>query len=79
MLDKSPFCKAQAGIERDNEMVQYLDINQRQSLFESLGQKLVGVARLCDARGVVMRKDHRCRIEGQPFLEDFARVNAGLR
>ena len=48
ILESSTFGKAQTRIKRDDEMVQYLDINQGQSLFKGLGQQLVGTARLCD-------------------------------
>jgi len=71
--------KAQSGRPGDDEMVKDLHVHQRKRLLEVAGQVLIGLARLRDARGMVMRKDHGGGIRPEGRLHDFAGVDARLR
>jgi hypothetical protein len=48
-------------------------------LLERLGQELVRAAGFRDARGLVVREDHRGGVMRQCDFDDFPRVDARLR
>ena len=66
-------------IAGDDEMVEHLDLDQRERLLQVARQELVRLARLRHARRMVVREDHRRRVDAQRRLDDLARVDAGLR
>src|SRR5258706_6729862 len=43
----------------DDEMVEHLNVDQSERAFQGAGEDLVGMARLADAAGEVMRANHR--------------------
>ncbi len=47
--EQSTFCETHHSGAGDYEMVQYSHVNQGKRLFQRLGQRLVGVARLANA------------------------------
>src|SRR6267143_5423169 len=50
------FGKGHRAAARDDEMVEHLDIDQGERAFQRAGEDLVGMARLRDTGGVVMRE-----------------------
>src|SRR5882762_9393669 len=72
------FGKGHRAAARDDEMVEHLDIDQGERAFQRAGEDLVGMARLCDPGGVVMRENHGRRVMPQGALHYLARVNARL-
>ncbi len=58
-------------------MIEHPHFDQIQRLDEAFGQGAVGLAGLGDAGGVVVAKNHRCRIVRQGAFDHLARVNAG--
>src|SRR6266704_5776469 len=63
----------------DDEMVEHLDVDERERGFQRSREDLVGVARLGDARGVVVSEDHGGRVVLERALHDLARIDARLR
>src|SRR5207247_993012 len=61
------------------EMVEHLHVDQGKRRLERPGENLVGMARLRDARGVIMREDDGRGVRSQRGLHDFPGVNARLR
>ena len=62
-----------------DEVIERPDVDERERLLQRLGQELIGTAGLGHARRMVVRKDHRRGIARERGLDDFARINAGLR
>src|ERR1700682_1702974 len=62
----------------DNEMVQHLYVDKRESFLQIARQQLVGLARLGRPRRVVVSEDYCGGIGGEGSLDDFARVDARL-
>src|SRR5256885_4864902 len=62
----------------DDEMVEHLNIDQSERAFKRACEDLVGMARLRDPGGVVMRENHGRRVVPQSALHHLARVNARL-
>src|SRR5712691_852362 len=56
------FGKGHGAAASDDEMVEHLNIDQSERAFQRAGENLVRMARLGDAGGVVMRKNHSRRI-----------------
>src|SRR5882762_7181214 len=62
----------------DDEMVEHLNIDQGERTFQRAREDLVGMARLCDTGGVVVRENHGRRVMPQGALDHLARVNTRL-
>src|SRR4029078_12657396 len=58
-LQEAALGEGHGGPGPNNEVVEHLDVHQRQGLLQGLGQRLVGAARFGNAGGVVMGKNHR--------------------
>ncbi len=58
-------------------MIEHPHVDQRQGVFQPLGQLTVGLARLGHARRVVVGEDHRRRVLRQGTLDHLPRVDAG--
>ncbi len=56
-------------------MIEDTNVHQCQCVLEPSGQRLVGMTRLGDTRGVVVKKDDGGRVDLQRPLNDDARVN----
>jgi hypothetical protein len=56
-------------------VVQYPDINQRQSALDPLRNTLISIARFRLTAGMVVCQDDRSSVRRQSCLEDFARVD----
>src|SRR5207244_3772757 len=78
-LQQSTLRERDGLIAGDDEVVEHLDLDQRERFLKIARQQLVGLARLRDARRMVVREDHRRRVDAQRRLDDLARVDAGLR
>src|SRR5882762_6169985 len=61
----------------DDEMVEHLNIDQGERTFQRAREDLVGMARLCDTGGVVVRENHGRRVMPQGALDHLARVDVG--
>src|SRR2546421_350723 len=72
------FGKGHRAAPCDDEMVEHLNIDQGQRAFQRAREDLVGMARLCDPGGVVMRENHGRRVMPQRALHHLTRVNARL-
>src|SRR5688572_1106926 len=79
ILHQSALGEGDRLVAGDDEVIQDLDVDERQRLLEAAGQQLVRPARLCRAGRVVVGEDHRRRVYLEGRLDDLARVNAGLR
>src|SRR5260221_328369 len=62
----------------DDEMVEHLDLDQRQGLLQVAREELVGLAGLRHAGRMVVGKDDCRGIDAQRRLDDLARVPAGF-
>src|SRR6266853_317513 len=69
------FGKGHRAAARDDEMVEHLDIDQGERAFQRAGEDLVGMARLRDTGGGVMREHHGRRDMPQGALHHLARVD----
>ena len=61
----------------DDEMIEDTNVKQSQSLFQSLRDEFVRLARFGNPRRVVVGKNHRSRIMVQSNFHHFAGINAG--
>src|SRR2546421_8897584 len=55
----------------NDEVIEGLDLDQRQRLLERLRQQLVGPAWLSNARRMVVREDDACGVVAKRGLHDF--------
>src|SRR5688572_21345376 len=78
-LDEPPLGERNRLVASHDEMVEHLDLDQREGFLEVSGEQLVRLARLRGPRGVVVREDHRRRVRRQRRLHHLARIDAGLR
>src|SRR5258706_12172504 len=62
----------------DDEMVEHLYVDQSERAFQGAGEDLVGMARLGDAGGGVMRENHRRAVMLELALHDLPTVKARL-
>src|SRR4029453_7157019 len=79
VLEEASLREGREPAARNDKMVERADIDERQCLLQRLRQQLIGTRGFGDARRMVVREDHRCRIACERRLDDFARINAGLR
>ncbi len=77
VLQEPSLREAERRVSRHDEVIEDLHVNQRQSLFEGLGQHFVGPARLSDPGRVVVGEDHGRRICGQSAFHDLSRCRVG--
>ena len=59
-------------------MIEHLDVDECERGFQRSREDLVGVARLGDARRMVVREDHRGGIVLERAFHDLARIHARL-
>ena len=57
-------------------MIEHADIDQRQRIAQAVGDQFVGLAGFRDARGMIVREDHRRCIAAQRLLDDLAGMDA---
>src|SRR5688572_10239523 len=79
ILHQSALGEGDRLVAGDDEVVQDLDVDERQRLLEAARQQLVRLAGLRRAGRVVVGKDHRRRVRLERRLDDLARIDAGLR
>ena len=79
ILHQSALGEGDRLVAGDDEVIEDLDVDERQRVLEAAGQQLVRLARLRRAGGVVVGEDHRRRVHLEGRLDDLPRVNAGLR
>ena len=79
MLEQTPLGERDDAVPRHDEVVERADVDQRERLLERRGQKLVRARGLRDAARMVVREDDAGRVVRERRLDDFARVDAGLR
>src|SRR5438552_10368417 len=78
-LSQQPaFGKGHRAAACDDEMVEHLNIDQGERTFQRACEDLVGMARLCDTGGVVVRENHGRRVMPQRALHNLSRINTGL-
>src|SRR5262245_13553348 len=75
---KSRFGERHCGAASDDEMVEDLDVHERERALERIGEYLVGLAGLGDAGRVIMRKDHRGGVVPERAFHDLAGIDARL-
>src|SRR5437773_4447688 len=73
------FGKGHGAAACDDEMVEHLNIDQGERALQRACEDLVGMARLGDPGGVVMRENHGRRVMPQGALHHLARVDTRLR
>src|SRR5207248_8464551 len=78
-LEEATFRERGKPTSGDDKMVERPNVDQRQRLLERLREKLVRARRFRDARWMIVGKDHRGRVASERCLDDFARIDAGLR
>lgn len=76
-LQQSPGSHRRGLAGADDEMVEQPDIDELERRFEPARDAFVSLRGLRDARRVVVRENHSCRIDGQRLLDDLARIDAG--
>ena len=59
----------------DDQVVEHPDVDEGEGVAQAHGDEFVRVARLGDARGVVVREDDRRGVMGQRLTEHFARMD----
>src|SRR6267378_3414454 len=69
------FGKGHRAAPGDDEVVEHLNIDQGERAFQRACEDLVGMARLCDTGGVVVRENHGRRVMPQGALDHLTRVN----
>src|SRR6266702_3393182 len=72
------FGKGHRATACDDEMVEHLNIDQGERAFQRAREDLVGMTRLGDTGGVVMRENHGRRGMSQRALHHLARVDTRL-
>src|SRR3990170_6271213 len=77
ILHQSALGEGDGLIAGDDEVIQDLDLDERQRLLEAARQQLVRLARLRGAGRVVVGKDDRRRVHLEGRLDDLARIDAG--
>src|SRR5688500_3190921 len=75
--DQAPFGEGQAAVVADDEMVEHTNVHERERVAQTARDELIGLARLRDARRVVVREDERRGVVLQRLAHDLARMNAG--
>src|SRR5439155_27278541 len=78
-LQQAALGKRHGARPGDDEMVEHLDVDERERGFQRSREDLVGVAGLGDAGRVVVGEDHGGRVVLERALHDFARIDARLR
>src|SRR6266704_1908431 len=78
-LQEAALGEGHGAASRDDEMIEHLDVDECERGFQRSREDLVGVARLGDARRVVVREDHGGGVVLERALHDLARIDAGLR
>ena len=63
---------------REVDAAFFQDVDQRQRLFQRLGQGLIGTARFGNAGRMVMREDHASSVYRYRLLHNFSRIDTGL-
>lgn len=76
-LQQAGFRKGEGVSFTDDEMVQNANVHQFENRFQAAGDRLVGMARLGQARGMVVGEDDRCAVVLDHTLEDRARIHTG--
>src|SRR5262245_27716869 len=75
---QSPLGKRHRARSADNEVIEHLDVDQRECLLESLSQNLVCTAGLGQARGMIVGKDYCSGVALESALHDFTWKNRSL-
>src|SRR6266699_2539170 len=78
-LQEAALGERHGATSRDDEMIEHLDVDECERGFQRSREDLVGVARLGDARRMVVREDHRGGIVLERAFHDLARIDARLR
>src|SRR4029077_5022184 len=77
-LQEAALGEGHGATSRDDEMIEHLDVDEREGGFQRSRESSVAGARLGDARRMVVREDHRCGIVLERAFHDLARIDARL-
>src|SRR5271154_3419447 len=77
ILKKPAFRQRHVDAVPDDDVIQEANVDQREGLLHSLGDQLIRLAGLGDARRMIVSDDDGGAIALQRMLDDLARMHAG--